>query len=41
MERRRNWETRRYHQDGGRIIWYDKGVARGVATSDDMTWLYC
>ena len=38
-ERRRHWETRRKQRDGAGIIWSDKGVDLGVATSGEVAWL--
>jgi len=38
-ERRRCWATQRKRRDGGGIIWSDKGVDWGVATSGEVAWL--
>jgi len=38
-ERRRRWKTQRERRDGVGIIWQDKEVVWGVATSDNVAWL--
>jgi hypothetical protein len=39
-ERRRLWEMLRMQWDGGNIMWYNKEVVQGVATSDDVGWFH-